>query len=57
MYSSPNFIRAIKSRRTRWTGLVARVGERRGACSVLVQKRQGKRPFRRLGIEGRILLK
>jgi hypothetical protein len=31
MYSSPNIIRVIKSRRLRWAGHVARMGERRGA--------------------------
>jgi len=57
MYSSPNCIRALKSRRMRWAGLVAGMGERRGAYSVLAQKQQGKRPLGRLGIEGRIILK
>jgi hypothetical protein len=41
----------------RWAGLVAGMGERRGEYSVLVQKRQGKRPLGRLGIEGSIILK
>jgi len=41
----------------RWAGLVAGMVERRGAYSVLVQKRQEKRPLGRLGIEGRIILK
>jgi hypothetical protein len=31
LYSSPNIIRVIKSRKLRWTGHVARMGERRGA--------------------------
>jgi len=31
LYSSPNMIRLIKSRRMRWAGHVARIGERRGA--------------------------
>jgi hypothetical protein len=31
LYSSPNIIRVIKSRRLRWAGHVARIGERRGA--------------------------
>jgi hypothetical protein len=31
LYSSPNIIRVIKSRRLRWAGHVARMGERRGA--------------------------
>jgi len=57
MYSSPNCFRAIESTIMRLEGPVARMGERRGAYSVLVQKRQGKRPLRRLGIKGRIILK
>jgi hypothetical protein len=38
MYSSPYIIRMIKSRRMRWTGHVARKGERRGTYGVLVGK-------------------
>ena len=47
LYSSPNTIRVIKSRRMRWVGLVARVGERRGVYRVLVGKLEGKRPLGR----------
>jgi hypothetical protein len=36
LYSSPNIIRVIKSRRLRWAGHVARMGERRGAYRALV---------------------
>jgi len=36
MYSSPNFVRVIKSRKMRWSGHVACTGERRGAYRVLV---------------------
>jgi hypothetical protein len=36
LYCSPNVVRVIKSRRLRWVGLVARMGERRGLCRVLV---------------------
>jgi len=36
MYSSPNIIWMIKSRRMRWEGHVACMGERRGAYSVVV---------------------
>jgi len=43
MYSSPNIVRVIKSRRMRWSGLVARMGEERGAYRVLVGKPEGKR--------------
>jgi len=38
LYSSPNIIRAIKSRGMRWAVHVARMGERRGVYSVLVGK-------------------
>jgi len=37
----------IKSRRLRWAGYVARIGERRGIYRVLVGKLEGKRPLRR----------
>jgi hypothetical protein len=36
LYSSPYIVRVIKSRRMRWAGHVARMGARRGACTVLV---------------------
>ena len=36
LYSSPNIVRVIKSRRMRWAGHVARMGEERGAYRVLV---------------------
>jgi hypothetical protein len=47
LYSSPNIIRTIKSRRKRWAGHVARKGEKRNAYRVLVGKPGGKRPLRR----------
>jgi hypothetical protein len=34
LYYLPNIIRVIKSRRMKWTGHVARMGERRGVCRV-----------------------
>ena len=43
LYCSPNIVRVIKSRRMRWTGHVARMGEERGAYRVLVGKPEGKR--------------
>ena len=43
MYSSPNFIRVIKSRKMRWARHVAGMGPRRGAHRVLGRKRKGKR--------------
>jgi len=45
LYSSPNIVRLIKSRRMRWAGHVARMGDRRGVYSVLVGKLEGKRPL------------
>jgi hypothetical protein len=42
MYSSPNIITMIKSRRMRWVGHVARVGEKRNAYRILVGKPEGK---------------
>ena len=47
LYSSPNIVRVIKSRRMRWAGHVARMGEERGAYRVLVGKPVGKRPLGR----------
>ena len=47
LYSSPNIVRVIKSRRMRWAGNVARMGEERGAYRVLVGKPEGKRPLGR----------
>jgi len=39
------FLMVIRSRRMRWAGLVARMGERRGVCRVWVVKPEGKRPL------------
>jgi hypothetical protein len=47
LYSSPSIIRIIKSRRMRWAGHVARMGERRNVFRLLVGKPGGKRPLRR----------
>ena len=44
LYSSPNIVRVIKSRRMRWAGHVARMGEERSVYRVLVGKPEGKRP-------------
>jgi hypothetical protein len=43
LYSSPNIFRVIKSRRMRWVGHVARMGERRCVYRILVGKPEGKR--------------
>ena len=45
--SSPNIVRGIKSRRMRWAGHVARMGEERGLYRVLVGKPEGMRPLGR----------
>jgi len=47
LYSSPNIVRVIKSRRIRWAGHVARMGEERGVNRVLVGKPKGRRPLGR----------
>jgi hypothetical protein len=46
-YSSPNIVRVIKSRRMRWAGHVARMGEERGVYRVLVGRPEGKRSLGR----------
>jgi hypothetical protein len=50
LYSLPNIIRVIKSRRMRWAGHIACMGERGVAYRNLVGKPEGKRP---LGISSR----
>jgi hypothetical protein len=45
LYSSPDIIRKVKSRRMRWAGHVARMGEERKVYKVLVGKPEGKRPL------------
>jgi hypothetical protein len=47
LYSFPNIIRMIKSRRMRLAEHVARMGEKRNACRILVGKAEGKRPLGR----------
>jgi hypothetical protein len=47
LYSSPSIIRISKSRRMRWVGHVARMGEKRNAYRLLVGKPEGKRPLGR----------
>jgi hypothetical protein len=48
LYSSPSIIRMIKSRRMRWAGHVAGMGEKRNAYRLLVGMPEGKRPLGRL---------
>jgi hypothetical protein len=45
LYSSPSIIRIMKSRRMRWMGHVARMGEKRNAYRLLGGKLEGRRPL------------
>jgi hypothetical protein len=47
-YASPHIIRAIKSRKMRWAGHAARMGDMRNAYTILVGKSEGKEPLGRL---------
>jgi hypothetical protein len=57
IYSSSINIRAIKSRKRRWAGYVARMGDRRRAYRVWVGKREGKNNSEDLGVDERTMLK
>ena len=45
LYSLPNIVRVVKSRRMRWAGHVSRMVEDKGVHRVLVGKPEGKRPL------------
>jgi hypothetical protein len=47
LYTSPGIVRVIKSRRMRWAGHVARMGEVRGTYNILVGMPEGRRLLRR----------
>jgi hypothetical protein len=47
LYSLPNIVRVVKTRRMRRAGQVARMGDRGGIYRILVGKPEGKRPRRR----------
>jgi len=47
LYSLPNIVWVVKSRRMRWAGHVAHMGQGRGVYRVLVGKPEGKRPLGR----------
>jgi hypothetical protein len=57
LYCPHNIVRVIKSRRMRWARYMAHMGEGRDVYIVLVGKPEGKRPFGRLGADGRITLR
>jgi hypothetical protein len=52
LYSSQNIIRHMKSRRMRWVGYVACMGEERNMYRVLMGKPEGKKPFGSQGVDG-----
>jgi hypothetical protein len=58
LYSSPNIVWVIKSRRMRWVGHVAHMGERSGIYGVLVVKPEGKialgRPGHKFGDNNKV---
>jgi len=56
LYCSPHIIGVIKSRRMRWSGHVARMGERRGVYRVLVGEPEERDHFEDKGLDGRIIL-
>jgi hypothetical protein len=57
LYSSPDIIRVMKSKRLRWAGHVARMEQRRGAYRIFVGKPGGRNHLEDPGIDGRIILK
>ena len=57
LYCSPNIVRVIKSRRVRWAGHVARMGEKGGIDRVLVGKPEGKNHLGDPCVDGRIILR
>jgi hypothetical protein len=56
LYSSPNIVWTIKSRKMRWAGHVASTGEKRGVDRILVGKPETKRPLGKPCIDGMIIL-
>jgi hypothetical protein len=57
LYSSPNIVQVIKSRRNRRVGDVARIGKGRGVYSVLVGKPGKRDHWGDPGVDGRIILR
>ena len=58
LYSLPNIVQVVKSRRMRWAGHVARMGEDRGVQRMLGGgKPEGKRPLGNQDVNGRIILR
>jgi hypothetical protein len=57
LYCSPSIIKMTKSRRMRWAGHVARMGEKRNAYRIFVGKLEGKRLLGRPDVGGCTILK
>jgi hypothetical protein len=57
LYSSPNIVRVIKSRRIRWAGHVARMGEGRGVYRIWSGGPKARDHWEDLGVGGRITLR
>jgi len=47
LYDSPDVVKIMKSRRLRWAGHIARMGEKRRLYSILVGRPDGRKPFGR----------
>jgi len=56
LYSSPNIARVIKSRRMRWAGHVARMGQERGCIGTWCENRREGHHWGDLGLDGWIIL-
>jgi hypothetical protein len=57
LYSSPSIIRMIRSRRMKWAGHVARMGERRNAYRIMVGKPEGRDHWEDQDVGGWTILK
>ena len=57
LYSSPNNVRVIKSRRMRWAGHVARMRERRDVCGFLWGNLRERNHLEDPDVDGRIILR
>jgi hypothetical protein len=57
LYSSPNIVRVIKSRRMRWAGHVARMGEGRGVYRVWLGGPKVRDHWKELDVGGRIIIR
>jgi hypothetical protein len=56
-YSPSSIIRMTKSRRMRWAGLVARMGEQRNACRILVGSQEERNHWEDQDVGGWTILK